>query len=675
MMRHRSSHATAYGVSLFLIVLYAAVSFLGAAELWGMNFAKFLPRWWTIVSVLLAALFCVPKFSQTVLVFLERASRSLESSRGIRWLTAVVAIGVFFVLGLVFRVQTYFLGDANLRLSQISHGQLWLGTEPGDFFLHAMATRALLELSSAEVSTAATWSYHFLSVMAGGLFVLGIYRLGRYLQRTQAIAIVALLGASGLLALFFGYVESYSMVAALLPWVLLAGLKIVDGNGGYVPLLLLVVLAVLLHPVMIIFCSGPLLMALVLPRLTKSIQASKLSRVLIGLGVVGLIGLYLMRSANVGGLAYYLLPWTVPAGQGQAIFSYKFLIAAPAPVLRAAFFSRGAEPRSPEAMRRTMYAVWTIVPVVLFVLFFAPHLSGPRDWDLFGMALWVLLPSLMIFGFSRPGERLSWQVMPAVAVGLLVAVSFVAVNASMEGGRDRFVETIEVARYKNLFNEYKTLFAFSEFHPELDDRRLEFAEKAWAQPPYNHEDSLFILNALAKLYLDRNDPRQAYLFVLLGLKTDPLDLDLRLRQIDVVIKYGQPEEQIAVAGEIERLFADNGLALMNAGIIFMRQGLADRGGANLTHAFELDSTNATILLNYGIYQRQIGHFARSAELIERYLRTNRPTFPAEFYAAESLFKLGQTGRARQHLFNATQLAQGSTQQQLVQDLQRQLAGG
>jgi len=681
-MGRRESYSAAVGAAAFLFALYAAASLLGPAELWGINLAKFLPRWWAVLSLLVGALFLVPSVSATILKTLEAGSRRLESSRGLRRVVGGMSVAGIIALGLLFRVQTYFLGDANLRLNQITHGKFWLGTEAGDFFLHALSAKAILSVRPVEGSVAAIWSYHIISALAGGLFVIGIYRLGRYLVRSQALVVAVVLGAGGMLALFFGYVESYSIIAALLPWIMLAALKVVDGHGSLVGFLVLYLIGAALHPVVLVLGAGPLLMAIVLPRLQEPAQMRKLSSVLIAFGAVGLAGLYLLRMGDVGGLAYYLLPWV--AAQGQSVLSYKHLLnlinwllltAVSAPVLLAVVIGRRGGEETIEGARRKTFALWTIVPALLFALFFTPHLSGPRDWDLFGLAMWLLVPSLLIAAVARTKDRLPWPVLSGGTIGLLVAVSFVAVNASMERGRTRFVETIEVARHKNLFKEYKVLLTFSSMHPELPDRRLEFAQKAWQEPPYTHADSLFILNALTGLYLDRNDPRQAWTYLSQALRTDSTDLNIQLQRLDMVGRYGQPADQQQAAEQMERMFADNGLGLMNAAVMFMRLGDKERGGRDFEQAFRLDSTNADVLMNYGTYQHQIGNYARSAELLERFLRTEQPTFQAAYYAAESWYQLGQLDRARQHLLKAAGLAGSSGQARMVQKLQAEIAGG
>ena len=95
------------------------------------------------------------------------------------------------------------------------------------------------------------------------VFVFGVFRLARYLAPKQSWVGFLVMVSSGVLVLFFGYVESYSIIAAMLPYIFLAGLKAFDGNGSRINYLILCVLGALVHSVaVILFFPGLVVMSL-----------------------------------------------------------------------------------------------------------------------------------------------------------------------------------------------------------------------------------------------------------------------------------------------------------------------------------------------------------------------------------------------------------------------------
>ena len=91
--------------------------------------------------------------------------------------------------------------------------------------------------------------YRIVSIVSGLFFIDGLLRLAFYLDREKGFLYFLLFFSSGVTVLFFGYVESYSIAAALLPYVVLAALKTLDNKSGPAGFIVLYIILALVHVV------------------------------------------------------------------------------------------------------------------------------------------------------------------------------------------------------------------------------------------------------------------------------------------------------------------------------------------------------------------------------------------------------------------------------------------
>lgn len=663
-------------VAIILILLFAAANLLGLRELWGVNFLKFFPPFWTYLSLSVIATLMIPSISKAIMSALGGLSQIIVQKRSYVTLFFVSFAAVFFVLFMKYHSAIPLLGDGSLRANEIHDGNMWQPTEMLDYLLHALLYQHVFHPLGYKV----TVCYRIFSAICGVVFIYGILRLAIRIKPTEFFPVFLMMLSSGMTALFFGYVESYSLVAALLPFVILSGLKVVNGQSSRLTLVFWCVVASLVHSVAVFIFSLAVVMAMVLSvdeTLTKARRTSNLLAVIV---VVGIVGAYVGRLLDVPQINRYLLaPLAMGNGQqaivtvnhGLNLINWLFLSALPFLFLLAATVKKNQKDNI-SAKKRATFGTWLIVPSLLFVFLFVPQIGGPRDWDLFSLPTFVLIPSILVVYFAGPRRTLPNQILPLIFLSSFVTAGLVAVNSSVTKSVDRFVEVIEVSKVKNLYVEYGTLFTHSANHPELFGRRLEFALKAWEQPPYKKADSLYMAIQLAQCFLDVGDKSRALRFIKLTLDVDSLDLNNYMLLYRYNQEYGTKEDVVLLADKIERLFPNSSRGQMEAGVMFLKLGYTKHGGENLKRAYQLDKTDFMVLLNYGNYQLLKGDYKRSIELLTCAVEVRPNDFSAHLGLATAYFYFGDTTRARASLAVAESLKKTLRDQQKIEHLKQLL---
>ncbi|MDQ2807369.1 MAG: hypothetical protein M3Z04_10735 [Chloroflexota bacterium] len=121
-------------------------------------------------------------------------------------------------------------GDSTEFDRRIPRGDLWREREVLDWYLHAKLWRVLREWLPLPSQV-----YALVATLAGGVYLAGAGLLGRAMGRTrgEAWTIVAGLCAVGNILLFFGYVESYALLAAGSLFVIWACWRYTEGRIGF----------------------------------------------------------------------------------------------------------------------------------------------------------------------------------------------------------------------------------------------------------------------------------------------------------------------------------------------------------------------------------------------------------------------------------------------------------
>jgi hypothetical protein len=204
----------AVGIAALLAHLACSVSHSNWC--WGINHSFWLGLPWTIILVGAGCLLCLPP----VWAGLTRISGLLARSGIVvrrHPLNDVVIAGLAAVGFWLLRTRLQFLGDGRLITRLLDQGNWFRPTELLDRWIHHAVLEATRRIWNWDASTV----HAVLSVAAGFVFVLAALRLGAVL-RHKLFAASALISL-GLVQLFLGYAEVYSLAtAAILVYMLLA---------------------------------------------------------------------------------------------------------------------------------------------------------------------------------------------------------------------------------------------------------------------------------------------------------------------------------------------------------------------------------------------------------------------------------------------------------------------
>jgi hypothetical protein len=422
-----------YRLALFFLLLFAAANLSGLRQLWGFNFLKFLPSYWTYLSLAVAVILMLPTVSGKIAFACGSFSQALVADKARRIKFVVICSLLLLPLFLYFFSATNLLGDGTLRKNQIYKDQVWLSTEILDFFTHAVLSRFIFRPLDLNVSQC----YHVVSALCGVVFVNGVFRLAYYLNPRQVLIPFLLMLSSGMTVLFFGYVESYSILAAMLPYLMLSGLKVIDGRSGTVGFVAWYLIAALVHSVSVFLFSGALLFILLVRHDEDAPREKRVSRYLAAAALVALAVAYVGRAAGIGDISRYLLAPLAQADYLQGIFTanhwlnlLNWLFLSALPFLFLFVFVIVKKRVIKHALtRRSLFALWMIIPSLLFMFFFVPQLGGPRDWDLFSLPAFLLIPSALIIYFARYSRSLPHQIIPIIFISVCTTAGFAAVIA------------------------------------------------------------------------------------------------------------------------------------------------------------------------------------------------------------------------------------------------------
>jgi Flp pilus assembly protein TadD len=236
-----------------LILLHLLSIYVAPAYLWGAHFYHFFPVWIGWVLTLAALAILIPGISEFLYVRFEAFGEKIKKP--------LVKLGenkTFLLLSLlslpffwVFRVRLYLLGDGYFRIQDLTDGKLHL-QEWLDGFIHLELCRMMTKLIP---SWTAELTYSIMSILCGGVFVFISLKLSSFLGKNgfQKVLIFVFLISLGSIQLFFGYVESYTILQVVLLTYIWFSARYLSGQISIYPVLLTFVISIGLHISSLIF--------------------------------------------------------------------------------------------------------------------------------------------------------------------------------------------------------------------------------------------------------------------------------------------------------------------------------------------------------------------------------------------------------------------------------------
>ncbi len=242
-----------------IFALWLAATLMGTVypdlRLWGLHLPAFLPLWSRVVLFVAGGILIilpVRLFTPTAGGWSRFFQRIIQSP-----FLVVIPVAAF----VVFRVSPALLGDGRLRGREAASDII----RPLEFLSGWLACR-IHDLGRSMFGIDGWGAVGLVSIIAGFLFLFFIWYYPRRIWENSGDRLTAraFLAVSGVVALFFGYVESYALPCALMIGALLAVEAHRRGKGPFYIVAILLFVATTTHFMMIVLF--PALSALALIR-------------------------------------------------------------------------------------------------------------------------------------------------------------------------------------------------------------------------------------------------------------------------------------------------------------------------------------------------------------------------------------------------------------------------
>ncbi|MFH2054936.1 MAG: tetratricopeptide repeat protein [bacterium] len=405
----------------------------GSERWWGINHLKYLSSDLS-VSLLLAAV-VLPLGALTLTA--GRRKRRVLTGFLAYGLVPLALVGLFYLL----RMSTHYLGDGILRARELELGVWQLPTEPLAVFVNYLAYQVTAKLARFHAIEA----LESVSVISGALFYFAGMALVKHLfqETRERIFGMLLLFGSGISLLFCGYVETYSLLPAVITFYLLVCLRAADGKSGqYWP--------ALLFPLLALFHFGNLYLTPVLLLVAHyQWRDEKKPAAIAGLIAVGLavaLTLIVPRLSELStlGLTGFLIALT-PGADSYWLFSEQHMIdilsellltAGPAlillPLTLWLLFSK-----SLWRQRKVALMLAALPGAAAFMLLLDSKLGYASDWDLFSsVGLVLTISTLVILSAAKIRVPLIAKTIVA-AGGVFAFLTFATVNTDFDRSIER----------------------------------------------------------------------------------------------------------------------------------------------------------------------------------------------------------------------------------------------
>lgn len=614
------------GGCLLLILIHLAASYFPSERFWGINLFYYMPPAWRWILAICAFLILIPSVNNALGSFLGNVSHVVPDkfrklSKYYRYtLLSLLAGALFWVL----KVKTYLLGDSFIRAREINLGAKFSFTAPLDFLLHAGVAKLL--------NWDAFQTYAVLSVLSGAAFVFVILLLTDLMGRDgkERLLIFSVIVTMGAIQLFFGYVESYSVVyMATILYVVLA-LRYIKNKSGLILPILAFLLAFSLHLFAVTLL--PSLLYLMLFKRTgeteKGRKQGKLSRLALSTGLVlaAAVALFLLQTYNPEhkGLDYYLIS---PLGSGvgsYSLFSLSHLLdlinhqllVSPVGLLICLTPVLAFSVKTARKDKLARFLLVLSLSTLAYALLIDPKLGYPRDWDLFAfVALGYTLLGLHVFlRYWRETKTrdLRYVTLSLLFTSLLSTVPWIYVNATEETSVARFEHLLKLDRDRSAHG-HETLAMYYNTHGNWQ-KELEHWKKAAVA-----ERSARYINNVAAVYNRQQRYDLALKELEKSLEVDPTFDRTHFSRGDVLAQMGRYEEALREFREAIRLRPDRMQYYNNLGGHLSKLGRDREAVEVLEQGLKVNPDHYPLYRDLGYAYYNLGDFARAEKYLELYL--------------------------------------------------------
>ncbi len=407
----RNLYFASYIILILLFLLFLLPHLFKSARMWGFNHLIFLPFVFTIIYLILAVVaLALPLFSfgrkWNDRILHALAHSFFDSPR--KYLDRLLFVIIAAALFIIFPTPTHFLGDGYTVLGNLaSHtGTFYKWTEKGITFILSLV-QSTYGTKNEHSSLAA---FRTVSVFSGICTIWFFFLIADTLtdHRIRKVITFTVLLMSGILLLFFGYVESYPLIWTGLSGFAYFSLRYIRLGRGFIAALIFLLFGLFIHLEMAVFIPAFLYLPFSRGRglefYKKYELALNISAILI---IIAVLALFLWKfTTDIAFENIFLSPFgTKPGWPGYGVFTLPHMIdifnhlilLSPAFVLLI-YWALGR--KSDQPLNGVIFSFLIAMGGLGFLLIIDPTLGLPRDWDLFSIAaigLTLFLISLIPF--------------------------------------------------------------------------------------------------------------------------------------------------------------------------------------------------------------------------------------------------------------------------------------
>ena len=593
----------------FIILIHAVASFFPKEKLWGINqlaYVSFIPRW---IIIILALFILVPKVNKILYDvfagFFNLVGKNLKRIN--RYYKYAFFSLVSLILFWVFKAKTHLLGDGYLRGSEIMAGMQFSVTEPLDFYLHALAYK-FLKLDGYQI-------YTLLSCLAGACFVFLALWLSHLLGKENKEKVFAfmILVSMGSVQLFFGYVESYTLVYVGTITYLLFSLLFLKGKCSLFFPSLALFFSISLHISAIYLLPSLIYLCMVKSkreeRTSDFKSAFSVSLILLVVGV----GFFILSTQNPGKAspAPYFISLSGSQKDPYSLFSFAHLVdmineqflISPIGIVLWLLMALLLVRRINLKDGIVIFFIIVIFFSFVFALVVDPKLGYARDWDLFSSTAlgYTLLGIYLGFDYLRQAKikKLNYMILALASTALFSTLPWIYVNAQEDKAVERFKALLDVDVERSAYGH--EILAYYYRYQRLINKEAE----EWGKALSIVKNERYAMN-LGRSY---------------G-------------------KLGRHQEALAMFEKAIQMNPDFAESYYNLGISLAYIGKYDEAKNQYQMAINKDPYFLPAYRNLGALLIGIGNYKEALEVLKSAIRINPDYFPAYDNLAVAYQRLG-----------------------------------
>ena len=438
----------------FLILLFLIVTvcwhflsgYLLPAKLWGIHHLSFFSVWAGLIITTLTLLLFIPRMNDLVQRLLQRFFLILKIPfSGLKQRVRLLLVGVIsFAVFWALRTKLHLLGDGYFRIRDIYQSRF-----PTAEWLDGLIHLSLYKLLSTILGF---WTpdltYAVISCLSGVAFVYLVIHLSQSLGQTALEKVFkgGMLFSLGSMQLFFGYVESYTLLQVFLAAYILCSVLYLKGRTGLLWPLIMLAVACALHVAALIFVPSFLYLWWREIKSQERIYIRGSHLILAGIfSALTVWRILIVSSSPEGGFhTAPFIPLLPSFGNGFTLFSWahilefsnQLLLLSPVGViLLSLFFGKAFKGKDPVIRFLFICSVFSLAFIFVF-----NSVLGSADWDLraFPGIFFVLLGSLCFLKEARTWINLKNFAFLVLWVSFFHTAPWIVLNNSHEKSLEHY---------------------------------------------------------------------------------------------------------------------------------------------------------------------------------------------------------------------------------------------